>query len=140
MIEAAAPVIKTMSLISEQESQSQCASAIPEQSVIESVNAGITLTEEYEIIAELPEVKVNESGMYDFEVSADESVNAGRKLIWFAMPQTAEPSSDDEIAEFYDESGKEIEILPDNHKFNVSAWLNENVTYKPVIAVKREEH
>lgn len=96
-------------------------------------------TEVYKIIAELPELSFDESGQYDIEVFADESVSAGKKLFWFAFPHDSEPSSDDEIAEFYDESGKEIDSLPESHKFTVSAWFNEGITYKPVIAVKYEE-
>ena len=124
---------------SEQESERDSMNELITEAITESINAGKILTEEYEIISEFPEVKVNDSGMYSFEVSADESILSGKKLFWFAMPQNAEPSSDDEIAEFYDESGEEIETLPDNHKFTVSAWFNEGITYKPVIAVKHEE-
>ena len=105
----------------------------------ESEHAAMNLTDEYEIIYGLPEISFDEEGMYDFEVSADESVRAGAKLIWLAFPQDAEHSSDDEISEFYDESGAEIESVPDNHRFTVSAWFRKDVTYKPAIAVKRDE-
>ena len=94
--------------------------------------------EVYKIVAELPELSFDVSGQHDIDVFADESISAGKKLYWFALPQNSEPSSDDEIAEFYDESGKEIDSLPESHKFTVSAWFNEGITYKPVIAVRHE--
>ena len=90
----------------------------------------------YTVVKVLPEMKVSVSGMYDIDVELDESVETGAKLIWFAFPKNKESSSDDEIAEFYDESGKEITSVPESHKITVSAWLNEGVTYEPVIAVK----
>ncbi|MBQ3395149.1 MAG: hypothetical protein IJG55_02315, partial [Synergistaceae bacterium] len=93
----------------------------------------------YTIVKVLPEMKVSESAMYDIEVELDESIETGAKLIWFAFPKDYESSDDDEIAEFYDESGAEIDCVPESHKFTVGAWLNEGVTYEPVIAVKNKE-
>ena len=93
----------------------------------------------YVIAKVLPEMKVSESAMYDIEVELDESIETGAKLIWFAFPKDYESSDDDEIAEFYDESGAEIDCVPESHKFTVGAWLNEGITYEPIIAVKSEK-
>ena len=99
----------------------------PHQSEIEG--------EGYIIAAVLPEITVNVSGMYDIEAELSENAPAGAKLYWLAYPD-GEGSEDDEIAEFYDEAGAEIETVPDSRKIVVSVWLNEGVKYSPVIAVK----
>ncbi len=95
--------------------------------------------EGYVIAAVLPEMKVSESAMYDIDVELDEDAETGAKLIWLAFPKDKESTTDDEIAEFYDESGAEIESVPDSRKITVSVWLTEGVTYEPIIAVKRKE-
>ncbi len=92
--------------------------------------------EDYVIAAVLPEITVSESAMYDIDVELDENAETGAKLFWFAFPKDSETTSDDEIAEFYDESGAEIESVPESRKIRVSVWLTEGVTYEPVIAVK----
>ena len=88
------------------------------------------------IAAELGEITAEESGMHDFDVELTESADVGAKLYWFAYPVDAEDSDDDEIAEFFDEEGAEIDAVPESRKIIVSVWLREGVTYKPVIAVK----
>ncbi len=93
----------------------------------------------YEIAAVLPELTVSESGQYDIDAMIDEDIEIGKKLFWFALPKDKDSTSDDEIAEFYDESGAEIESVPESRKIRVSVWLTEGVTYEPVIAVKRTE-
>ncbi|MBQ7576870.1 MAG: putative Ig domain-containing protein [Synergistaceae bacterium] len=94
----------------------------------------------FTIIAALPEIQVNSSGQYEIEsiIELDESIESGKKLYWFAMPQGVEPSEDDEIVEFYDEDGQEILQVPESHKIKISAWLTEGIIYKPVICVESE--
>ena len=98
-------------------------------------NAGSDSDAEYTIVAELPEVSVDVAGMYDFSVELGENAQAGDSLVWLANSE--EPSADDGIAEFFTEDGQEIDSVPESKKVNVSAWLNEGVIYRPVIAVKR---
>ena len=59
--------------------------------------------------------------------------------MWFAFPQGVEASTDDEIAEFFDEAGADIETVPASRKIVVSPWLEAEVTYAPVIVVKAED-
>ena len=93
---------------------------------------------EYVIAAELPAVSADEDGMREFDVELDERAEAGAKLVWLARPAEGEESDDDTIAEFYDESGAEIDSVPEGRKITVSAWLRKGVTYRPAIAVKIE--
>lgn len=90
----------------------------------------------YTIAAILPEVSVNVSGMYDIEATLYDNVPEGAKIFWLAYPEEGGKSEDDEIAEFYDGTGAEIDTVPSSRKITVSAWLNEGVKYYPVIAVK----
>ncbi len=111
---------------------SQTQEAYPE-SESESVTAE---GEGCDIVAVLPEVSVDVSGMYDFaDVVLDDKAEIGAVLVWLA--NSGEPTSDDNIAEFSDEDGREIECVPENRKVNVSAWLNAGKTYKPAVAVRR---
>ncbi len=89
----------------------------------------------YVIAAILPEVKATESDWYNMNVALAEEAPKGGELVWFAFPRNAEATEDDE-AVFYDAEGAEITSVPEEHKAEVSAWLNEDVTYAPVIAVK----
>ena len=86
------------------------------------------------IAAELPEVSVDVSGQYDFAVTLSESAPVSAKLFWVANSE--KPSDDDAIADFFDSDGQDINAVPANHEVIVSAWLNKNITYKPIIAVK----
>ena len=91
----------------------------------------------YIIAAILPEITTDESGQYDLDVvSLDEAAAEGAELVWFAFPRNAESTEDDSIAEFYDEAGAEIYAVPESKKVVVSPWLEAEVTYAPVIAVK----
>ena len=91
----------------------------------------------YIIAAILPEITTDESGQYDLDVvSLDEAAAEGAELVWFAFPRNAENTEDDSIAEFYDEAGAEIYAVPESKKVVVSPWLEAEVTYAPVIAVK----
>ena len=96
----------------------------------------IKILDGYKIAAALPEIFVTESGLYDLEVEIAHEIETGTELKWLACSQNAEPSEDDEIAEFYDVDGAEISVVPENHKITVSAWLNENIIYEPLIIVK----
>ena len=97
-------------------------------------SSGIIIDENCIIAAVLDEITVDESGLYEFTVDIDEDIEAGMKLIYFAGSEKY--SSDDEIAEFYDIDGEEIENVPENHKIILSMWLNEGIKYNPVIYVK----
>ena len=94
--------------------------------------------EGYIIAAVLPEVSVNVSGFHSIKTGLYVDVPAGSRLFWLAFAEEGKESDDDEIAEFYDESGAEIVAVPENGKISVSAWLNKGVKYSPVIAVKGE--
>ena len=107
---------------------------------ISSININaLNLPENYKIAAVLPEVKTLESGQYDFDVELYDEIESGAELIWLAFPKDSEPSDDDEISEFYDgETGEEITTVPASHLITVSVWLNEGITYAPIIAVKAQ--
>ncbi len=57
------------------------------------------------------------------------------KLYYFAF--SSEPSENDEIIEFYDKTGAEIESVPEERVIKISAWFSAGAIYKPVIAIKR---
>lgn len=85
----------------------------------------------------MPEIHVNKSGLSELEIELDENAEINAKLFWLACPQNHEPSEDDSIAEFYDESGQEIFAVPENKLITVSAWLNKDIIYAPVILVSK---
>lgn len=91
-------------------------------------------TGEYTIVAELGTVSVDESGMYDFTVTLSDDSHAGKELLYLAGSN--EPSEDDTIAEFYDDTGVDISTVPENRTITVSAWLRKNRIYTPSLAVK----
>ena len=88
----------------------------------------------YSIVAELGTVSVNEAGMYDFTVTLSDDVPAGKELLYLAGSN--EPSEDDTIAEFVDDTGKEISAVPENRKVTVSVWLKKGIIYTPSLAVR----
>ena len=90
------------------------------------------------IAAVLPEISADVSGMYDFSVTLSDDAETGAVLGWFAFPQDSEGSDDDAIAEFYSMDGTETDRVPEDRRITVSVWLNEGITYAPVIAVKQE--
>ncbi len=94
--------------------------------------------EGYIIAAVLPEVTVTEDGQYDLNVELAETVAEGAELKYFAFPRNAEASEDDEICDFYDDEGKDVEAVPESHKITIAPWFNADVTYAPVIAVKAD--
>ena len=79
-------------------------------------------------------MSVTADGQYDLDVELNENAPEGAELVWFAFPSTA--TTDDDIVDFYDEAGASVEGVPASHKIIASPWLNEGVTYAPVIAVK----
>ena len=87
------------------------------------------------VVAVLPEVSVDVSGMYDFSVALSDDARAGEELVYLAG--SSDPSEDDNIAEFSDESGHETAEVPESREVTLSVWLRGGVTYKPSIAVKR---
>lgn len=97
----------------------------------------VVSNDEYIPVAVLPEVRGLKSGLYDLDVILDDEAPTGARLYWFAFPQDADPSDDDDIAEYYTDEGEETEVVSESHNVTVSAWFNEGVTYAPVIAVKR---
>ena len=99
----------------------------------ESQKSGVP--EGYVIVVELGTVSRDEAGMYDFDVTLSEDVPAGAELMYIANSE--KPSDDDKIAEFYDDTGKEITCVPESRKIIVSVWLNSGIVYEPALAVKR---
>ena len=89
----------------------------------------------YIVAAELGMISCDVPGMYDFEIELPDCKLEGLKLVYIS--NSDEPSSDDEIAEFFDEEGNEISKVPESRKIIVSVWLNPQRIYEPVIAVKR---
>lgn len=90
----------------------------------------------YKVAAVLPEITVNVSGLYDIGVELSSDVPVGSKLFWLAFAEESKRSEDDEIAEFYDDTGTEVSDVPEGRKITVAAWFNKGVKYYPVIAVK----
>ncbi|MBR0169182.1 MAG: hypothetical protein IJQ08_10960, partial [Synergistaceae bacterium] len=88
----------------------------------------------YIIVAVLGEVSRDVSGMYDFSVELPDYIVEGSELVYLA--NSDKPSEDDDIAEFYDDTGAEISAVPENRRITVSIWLNPETVYYPVIAVK----
>ena len=105
----------------------------------EERTSGIKDTGGYRIAAVLPEIEITEDGLYDFNVSVDQKAKTGAKLFWFAY-HTGSTSDDDNIVEFYDSDGEEIDSVPEDHNLKVSFWMNAGVTYKPVIAVEARNY
>ena len=95
------------------------------------------LTEKgYTVIAVLPEISANVEGQKDFDVTLDEDSPDGATLVYIPFPKNAQPSEDDNIAEFYDTDGQFIKEVPAEKDITVAPWLRKGVTYEPVIAVE----
>lgn len=104
------------------------------------------------IAAILPEISTNDSAFYtpesidcfgNIKLSAD--VPTGWTLVWNAFTRetanalSVEDAQDDNV-QFTDSDGKITITVPENHIINVSAWLDADVVYAPVIsAVERRE-
>lgn len=85
----------------------------------------------YILVAELGTVSSDTAGMHEFVVALADDAPEGWKLLY--MAGSDDPSDDDEIAEFYDESGEEIFTVPEGREITVSVWLNPGTVYKPRI-------
>ena len=94
----------------------------------------LTLLNGYIIVAELGTISADETGMYEFDVVLNDDASEGAELLYLANADN--PSEDDGIAEFYDDTGTETSVVPESRIITVSIWLNKGTTYSPVIAVK----
>lgn len=94
---------------------------------------GVTLYDGWKIAARLPEISADVPGMYDFEITLSDDAQTGEELIYIA--NSSEPSDDDYIAEFYDDT-VEIANIPENKKIILSIWLRKGIIYAPVLIVK----
>ena len=90
----------------------------------------------YTVIAVLPEISAHVEGLREFDVTLDEDAPEGAKLVYIPFPKNAQPSEDDNIAEFYNTDGQFIDKVPAEKDITVAPWLREGVTYEPVIAVE----
>ena len=97
------------------------------------INA-LKISDGWKIIARLPEISVDFPGMYDFEIELSDDVQTDGEMIYIA--NSSEPSDDDEIAEFYDDTGMEVTKVPQSKKIILSVWLREGIIYAPVVVVK----
>ena len=104
------------------------------------------------IAAILPEISTNLEGFYTPEsidcfanVKISDDVPAGWTLVWNAFTRgkanalSIEDAEDDNV-QFTDSDGGIIITVPENHIVNVSAWLDADTLYAPVIsAVEHKE-
>ena len=107
-----------------------------------AIKAGDFLTvdgTEYLVVASLPEVEVSVSKQYDFDLILDDTAPVGAELFYFANADETGKSEDDEIVDVTDDTGEEINTVPESRLITISPWLNAGVTYQPVIAVKLEK-
>ncbi|MBQ7168618.1 MAG: hypothetical protein IJR63_01785, partial [Synergistaceae bacterium] len=87
----------------------------------------------YVIVGELGAVSCDEAGLYEFGITLSDDAYEGSELIYIANSDS--PSEDDDIADFYDETGEEISAVPEDRRITISIWLNPETVYSPVIAV-----
>ena len=113
------------------------------------------------IVAILPEISVDVSGVYSFDsvdsfanVNSSPDVPAGALLVWHSFRRNTSNDSEssssaldvriladestsetsDTPAVFYDTEGNVIDSLPENKILNISAYLEAGITYAPVIS------
>ena len=113
------------------------------------------------IVAILPEISVDVSGVYSFDsvdsfanVNSSPDVPAGALLVWHSFRRNTSNNSEssssaldvriladestsetsDTPAVFYDTEGNVIDSLPENKILNISAYLEAGITYAPVIS------
>ena len=98
-------------------------------------NEALTEAGGYIIVGELGVISADEAGMYEFGIALNDDAPEGWKLIYMAGSDN--PSDDDEIAEFYDETGEEIFTVPESRLITISIWLNPGTVYKPQILATR---
>ena len=89
----------------------------------------------YIIVAVLPEISVDVSGMYEFDVALSDDVPEGAELVYLANSDS--PSDDDEISEFFDAEGEPITTVPEDRRITLSIWLNPHTVCNPAIAIKQ---
>ncbi|MBR4196686.1 MAG: putative Ig domain-containing protein [Synergistaceae bacterium] len=89
----------------------------------------------YVIVGELGVISCDEEGLYEFGLTLSADAHEGDELIYIANSDN--PSDDDDIAEFYDDTGAEIlpPLVPENRRITIGIWLNPDTIYNPVIAV-----
>ena len=97
---------------------------------------GADVYDGYVIAADMGTVSADEAGMHEFGVVLNDDAPVGWKLVY--MAGSDDPSDDDEIAEFYDETGEEITAVPENRLITISIWLNPGTVYKPQILAVSE--
>ena len=92
------------------------------------------------IAAVLPELTVSGSGMYSSadvdcfgSVVLSSDVPAGYVLVWHPFVRGSDAPANDESA-FFTLDGQETGIVPNNHRVNVSAYLEAGKLYAPVIS------
>lgn len=88
-----------------------------------------------EYVFPLGEISCDVPGMYDFSLELPDYVPEDSELVYAANSES--PSDDDDIAEFFDDTGEEISAVPASRKIIISIWLNEGIIYKPVVVVKK---
>ncbi|MBQ6982352.1 MAG: putative Ig domain-containing protein, partial [Synergistaceae bacterium] len=94
-----------------------------------------TNSDGYIIVAVLPEISVDVSGMYEFDVALSDDVPEGAELVYLANSDS--PSDDDEISEFFDAEGEPITTVPEDRRITLSIWLNPHTVCNPAIAIKQ---
>ena len=103
------------------------------------------------IAAILPEMSVNYPGFYTFEsidafsdVKISDDVPSGWFLVWNAFTRGGAnralmiENAEDDNVQFTDSDGKITITVPENHILNVSAWLDADTVYAPVISAVKE--
>ena len=105
------------------------------------------------IAAILPEITTNDSAFYTPEsidsfanVKISDDVPAGWTLVWNAFTRENSDAlsikdAEDDNVQFTDQEGRIIITVPDDHVVNISAWLDADVIYAPVLSAveKRED-
>ena len=105
------------------------------------------------IAAILPEITTNDSAFYTPEsidsfanVKISDDVPAGWTLVWNAFTRgnadaLSIKDAEDDNVQFTDQEGRIVITVPEDHVVNISAWLDADVVYAPVLSAveKRED-
>ena len=105
------------------------------------------------IAAILPEITTNDSAFYTPEsidsfanVKISDDVPAGWTLVWNAFTRGSTDAlsikdAEDDNVQFTDQEGRIVITVPEDHVVNISAWLDADVVYAPVLSAveKRED-
>ena len=129
---------KKLTLIINEAESHEDLSALTQHEKIELSAGALSLVsnDNFMIAAILPDIEVNESGLYEFAISLDERVPENSLMVWHSFPNGQEDDSNDDSAAFFDDDGSEIDSVPENYCVIISAWFEAGIIYKPVIAVK----